>query len=388
MTDIAAREAARRTSGQFGDQPHSDPEVTLNGLSSENAAALAEALDRYELTTADLPGIEAAWHERFGRLDDPRPEREADVIRSLLTDLDIDEDESIKVDMVNPKSNGTLLVGGHIDGHGYQSLDLEGDDITRFLLARENGWRADDWEALEGERKLYTSGARPTWHVLLDKRTLQGFHDAVRLSRTTPAAAVHAKTIGALDAVDVALAEGRALTAAEQALFPSNGHGRKELAICNSYGFSQYGNGNPIILPSEVSRISVEAATTARDLAAANAVFGEASNLPDGPLRDFLLAERPRKTYSSEPGKTYPDHSELQKLMIDVPKKAAAAEVKLAELRTGLALIRTNSAGFVQDAEDRAAKHQQAIRDAHLAGWPGDPADVPAPLPVPELPAF
>ena len=75
----AAREAARRRNGEFGEQPHTDPgDLQLAG------GTLADALDRYGVTAADLPGIEEAWATAFAALDGERPPTVKDLADDVL----------------------------------------------------------------------------------------------------------------------------------------------------------------------------------------------------------------------------------------------------------------------------------------------------------------
>lgn len=85
--NIANRENARRSDGKFGEQAHRET-GTDGQLGLAAADQLGETLASYGLAFEDLPGLQAAWDERFSCLNEAPVEAPSAYLNRLLGDPD------------------------------------------------------------------------------------------------------------------------------------------------------------------------------------------------------------------------------------------------------------------------------------------------------------
>jgi len=363
----------------------------------DNPKHLGDALDAFNLTTADLPGIEEAWAARFGVLDQPEPEDEKAVFRRLHPEAAAWD--TLVINQFIPRSDGGITVTfeftvDDIEQDGYPddcgSVTFTAEQGRELLLARENDTKVHTYRRLLEERTAYATGATPVWWLLAEdtnpQYTLQSAGSAlVRARRQLEGAQTR---VDQVERLRQALETTTRLTPEEEKEFSTvHLYARGVKPTSPAVEKDRWGKDERAVTVDEVNRVAEELAKTTPEAERMTAVFEEASALPDGPLRTYLLADRDPVFYETTEGtgrhtrkvkRSYVPTSDLVSEHKKAVKRHANATKERGSLRRKLAAIRKESAAEVK-AATKVVKAAEADRDAAwAAGWPGTRTKVPA----------
>jgi len=397
------RGAGTPDGGQFDAKHNARPGSMLSGASVADAKLL-DALALWGLTPADLPGIEAAWTARFSALDEPEPESS---VRAAAAVLDLDRDYSgwssarvlesggrVRVEVVVIDTDEDEdLVFEREDAETYHLIVPEGPGADRVRAGVANDEAVKQRRHLLAEQGAFADGTRPVWHLLANPVELEEL-DAARLDaeltcRRTSHPAQEARTFGR----DWESAREGAAGAAAPTSVPYQTVLRAPAAWVQPE--EQYVNalGRTITQKRPREMRVYDVLRTSLNFSAASAAHerlaravAEAEALPAGELRDFLLADRPERTYTTTEGTgrnkrqvphTYRPKSELV-------KDAESAAERFGRERPKYEAMRADLTAWGRLHDEAILAHDVALaqRDAAELAWRG--AGWPSGTPVPE----
>lgn len=387
MSAVRGKTTTASTQGSFAPHSRGDAEVSL-GVADESPE-LDAALAHWDLTTADLPGIEDAWRERFSALDEPPAESVGRAAASVLRLGDSLSDWSrVSIERTQPL---TVVVedatteddNEDADGVTLRFVVTDEDDVQRLLAAAGNESRMRERAALASYRQDLVEGKRPVWEVLADPYEVavaQG--EAARLAREAANLRFAAESAADFEAQYAALqnniAEGT-IPAAERWALSRAVLVRRDPALPWSEG-------------GEITHLSaletaIALAKTTREHERVRGALKDAEALPpDSPLRQFLLAERPEQSYQTTEGKgrskktvvhTYRPVSDLVKEDKSAQENYSRALRRSENVQARLDKARAAHAEAAQLHADLETAAAAAREQLWSMGWPGDIADLP-----------
>ncbi len=359
-------------------------------------AELLSALDAQGLTADDLPGIEKAWAARFGRLDGPAPEDTIAVLRRLFPDADILSDEDAHVETTAPVRGGGIKVTVEVDGRWDDVLDeIVGDkahDFTldtaqadQFLTAEENYAERRAYAALTTERDQYISGQRKVWW-LLSKNPAETADKHQYAKNDYQRALSRLETLEGnrkvVTHLEECLAEAKPISEKIVSVLPGTSHSRSVTPATypTAEQRDHWGKDKRAVGVRDVSELITKLAEALPKAEQMEQAMAEAQALPEGPLRDFLLATRPEKEYFSTEGRgarakrvryTFRPESELVEKHKKATKKAKELTAERKTLAKSLAFIGRDIDKHIAAAAKDAAKAETDRAKAFAAGLPG-----------------
>lgn len=369
--------------GEFASNEHDGATGTMRERPA--AESFERALEHWGLNESDLPGIGAAWNERFAILDDETivhpgvvARRELDFLKQydIVGGIDVsrvgdtavisfrtssddgDDDEDEYFDDVETNYFRTPLSNPEINAKVLAALD----DMPRVYLR----------DRLLAEANNYAAGTQPVWHLLADEDELKSARDAAnaaaRANNLGYAAERAEKGERNLSTLREIVASGE-LSPADKKKF----WGEKIDPLVGG------GYDNQIRMVDAAETL-IERDKKVEKVRRLDAAIAEAEALPAGELRDFLLAERPEQSYPQTEGTgrnkrtVYKKYRPTSDLISD--RKSALSSIDYAKKRAGevTAKLAARSAEYAtartQHAERVAAATETAAA-LHVVGWNG-----------------
>lgn len=165
----------RATDGTFTEKPLSAAEVALEPAAPAAPAAPAQVLERWGITPEQLPGFEAAWHERFAGLDDAEETEYVGSVLGELLDLDrthpdyldasvVVEGNDVFANIVIATPSGVQTIRRDLTAEG-----LTTDELRRAVNAEAQRERHVELAQLRIERENLNLGHTAPWHLLADQ---------------------------------------------------------------------------------------------------------------------------------------------------------------------------------------------------------------------------
>lgn len=376
--------------GKFAGTVNDAPSGALTAPATLDERA-ATALDRFDLTEADLPGFAAAWTAKFGVLDEPWPEKPAEVVAGLLGRPDGTFE---RVEVQNGPRGEAVVTAVHPLSAEDQAhvAEFPWDEVDREVERHEFADLADadrirdaiagaplrrELAELSDERDRHVSGSIPPWSVLASDDDIREADSRVKAANDTVAR--HPSRLRDLS-VDARIqaAFAAALTVGEA------------LPEDQAKAFSRGPGGS--IEGWRVSRDAAEYGQAIANWERVSTAHAEASALPDGPLRDYLLGERPTTTVLRTRGKgrssryveePFTPTSELVR-DFDLARRKYESAVKARTKRLAEVTAHQQSTAAAIASLDAAERERDAATEARWRlGWPGNPADLPSPVTTP-----
>lgn len=408
--------------GQFAESARGEaaieltPEVTEKPV-ADIRASREKALGLYGLTDADVPGLAEAWDEHFASLDRPTARTPEVIAWEAVSDSIRDfPDSSVSIEPAKYFAHGhddvgtfDLVAVAEIDGHCqlnecYCEDEENGDDDrcvatawdrSSGSLGVESGYdgariafrltpeqiqeasaAADDSSLRElqieqrnrlSEMLRIEGGNQAPWSVIADPDEVKQLQqDRLAASHRVP----HDYEIKNLEQELQRISP----------VFEAYDKGEKIPAFPGFISVpSQYGNNDTTTAHSGLSRDVQERREAVERHRVASAAMREAQALPDGELKDWLLADRPERSYQATEGTGRNKRTVTRRYTPPAPLVEEAGSAAKAEART-------QHVDRVMDAlRDRAKDHRdrmasvdalKAERDAAgyavwSAGWTG-----------------
>jgi len=366
---------------------------------------LGDALDAYNLMPADLPGIVEAWAERFAVLDQPAPEDAKTVFRRLHPEAA--NWDTLIIGQFIPRSDGGLTVTfeftvDETENDGYPddcgSVTFTAGQGRELLLAKENEPTVHQHRRLIEERDAFATGKRPVWWLLRDGspvRQANDYRDELNTVRRAERSLEHAEeTLAQVNQLQKALDTRTPLTREAKMTFgPVSVNVRGVKPLSPVVEKDRWGMDKRAVRVSDVNSCAEALVGAVPEYERMQAIHDEATALPDGPLRDYLLGQRPTVFYNGTEGTGHrartvkKQYTPVSELLIDHRKATEAhkkATSQQADLNKRLRLIRRELEAKVK-ADSKALAAAQKTADAvWVAGWPGKKG---APKPVPAVTA-
>lgn len=347
-------------------------------------STLDTALATYSLTRDDLPGIAEVWATHFADIDQPLPET-ADAVLTRLRPKVLDWAD-FTIDDVVPRSDGTLVVeiDGHIqeeDDRYYSSdrFDLNADEAREFLAARENDTERRRLAWLRREAEAFAAGERPVWWLFATEPNVSSrFENAGReLSHATSSKKDLEEHLAQIELLQTALDTATPVGAEDEKRFKNAVGYAAGVAPLDRTGFSYKDDG--AVRVGTVNDIAKDLAKYGPDHARLQEALDAAHALPEGALRDFLIGDRPARTYPMTEG-TGRKKRTVQKSYVPVSDlvsehRTAADGFKRAAGRRGeqskiLRTLRRAGIAALKEAEKRRAAAEKHVAAIWSEGWP------------------
>jgi len=347
-------------------------------------STLDAALAAYSLTRDDLPGIDEAWGMHFAGTDQPLPETADAVLMRLCPK--VLEWADFAIDDVIPRSDGTLVVeiDGHVeeDAERYYSSDrfeLNANEAREFLAARENDAERRRLAMLRREAEAYTAGERPAWWLLAtEPRVSTRFENAGReLSHATDAKSHLEEHLVQIELLQTALDTATPVSDSDAKRFrPAVGYAAG-IAPLDRTGFSYKDDG--AVRVGTVNDIANDLAEYGPKHTRLQEALDAAHALPDGALREFLIGERPKRTYDALEGtgrkkrtvkKSYIPVSDLVSEHRSATEGFTRAAARRDEQSKTLRALRRAGNAALKEAEKRRAAAEKQVAAIWSEGWP------------------
>lgn len=383
MTETAKRKRQPKgvpIGGEFAANEHDPATGAMRELPA--AESFEKALEHWGLSESDLPGIGAAWNERYAILDDETIVHPGVVARREL-DFLAQYDIEGGIDVVRHGDTDIAVISfevadGEEDDYGDPTTTTFRTPISnpeinaKLLAALDDMPRVYLRDRLLTEANNYAAGTQPVWHLLADKDELQSAHDAsnaaARANNLKYTAERAVKGEANLAKLSEIVASGVLTSQQKKDLW------NEKIDPLVGAG---YENQTRLV---DAAEVLIERDQKVENVRRLEAAVAQAEALPAGELRDFLLAERPERTYPAQEGtgrnkrtvqKTYRPTSDLLSdrksalSSIDyAQKRAGEVEAKLAARSAEYATARTQHAERVAAATETAAA-------LHVIGWNG-----------------
>lgn len=346
--------------------------------------ALDTALAAYSLTYDDLPGIAEAWATHFADIDQSLPDT-ADAVLTRLRPKVL-KWEDFTIDDVNPRSDGSLVV--EIDGHIEEDsdryylsdrLELNADEAREFLAARENDGERRRLAGLRRESEAYAAGERPVWWLLATEPSVSSrFENAGReLSHATSSVKHLEEHLAQIEVLQAALDTATPVDAEDAKRFKNAVGYAAGVVPLDRAGFSYKDDG--AVRVSTVNDIAKDLAKYGPDHARLQDALDAAHALPEGALRDFLIGDRPVRTYPMTEGtgrkkrtvqKSYTPVSDLVSEHRTAAEGAKRTAARRDEQSKTLRALRRAGNAALKDAEKRRAAAEKQVAAIWSEGWP------------------
>lgn len=374
-----AKTTAKSTAGSYAEKSRSAPELSL--AAAEVPIELDEALAHWGLAADDVPGIAEAWAERYGILDTEAPES-AEAVAHRELELEKLHDD-ITETRVSRDGDSIIVTVTSDDDYDYETFRYVATGATkdRLAAALESAPELHTRWALSTERDGYIRGTRPVWHLLADPEELSNTEREVeereRAARRVSLAAGRGYDFREYDKVlREALETGDTSTI------------KKMLTVqLSPKDPASVWERDPERLRRQPMRLN-SAFDTLRNhrraqekLTTLNGAMAEAQALPDGPLKELLLAERPEESYQTTEGtgrkkrtvtRTYRPRSELVKEHESAVKRAEQLQQEALDVESRLAEWRAEHEESIAVSQAAVAGRDAAVAALHQLGWPGD----------------
>lgn len=364
--------------GEFASNEHDGATGTMRERPA--AESFEKALDHWGLNESDLPGIGAAWNDRFAILDDETIVHPGIIARQELDFLaQYDIEGGIEVTRRGDIAEISFEVRDEVDDEWDDETTttfrtpISNPEINAKLLAALDDMpRVHLRDRLLRETHKYAEGRNPVWNLLADEDELKSARDAAdaaaRANNLAYAAERAEKGERNLATLREIVASGELSPADKKRLW-----GEKIDPLVGG------GYDNQIRMV-DAAEVLIERDRKVENVRRLDAALAEAEALPAGELRDFLLAERPERTYPQVEGtgrnkrtvqKKYRPTSDLisdrksARNSVDYAvKRAGEVEEKIAAREAEYTKARTQHA-------ERVAAATETATVLHRMGWNG-----------------
>lgn len=388
--------------GQFRDKVNRSP---AGGLTEPEPTpvGLDDALAQYGLDADDLPGIEDAWQARFAVLgEDFEHETAAEAAKEVLHI----SDDVLDVTVLNREADGGLVIeveSQPVDAEdGYREITdtryvLPAGDVTERLARAVSADATKRHLAMRRtERERYVDGSHPVWHLLADDAAVNGAASDMQRAAASSRSSDHTRAEGKLMEQMLGALNGGEPLDEQTAKRPF--YGGAKLSYPKDPARSTHYDAKVTIEAARVAEVAAEHRRAAEKAARLDRTLAEAQALPEGDLKDYLLAYPAPTTLPTTVGtgrnkrtvmKPYQPRPDLIRDHESAQNGLAHQEKNRRELLDELAEFKKRHDARSADLIARERAHVAATAAWWGLGWPGDEGDVPAmPTRTPPDPSF
>lgn len=359
--------------GQFAGNSH-DEAQSLTGVPFERTS-LEGALEPYSLSPGDVPGLEEAWADRFHGAD-----REPVFLKDVAHES-AGIPESYDVDRVakDPKTGIYAVTASE-----YSTYDDDDDrDLFKDQLffvtdpdavARMDAVDDDEERRIRDARmtlERIKSGKRTPWSILDEERYASAQADA---NRTAFGETSHRRAEESQRTFEENWSLANASADGEKIDWQA---GNREIAGVSRPRYGEVGAPISVRIAADIIRDERQRQDKRERMESAMA---EAQSLPAGPLRDFLLAERPERTYNTTEGtgrnkRTVPKKYRPTSDLVSEHKSATTddgyTEKRYRELIASHKMMAGEHDTKVSETAAKAEEHRVNVDRLNRVGWTG-----------------